>query len=151
MKYLFSLLILSVFLMSCAKKKAEKQATEDAAIIEQYIADNGLMATTTSSGLNYVRNVVGGGASCNAFSTVTVAYKGYFTDGSVFDESPEEGITFGLSNVIQGWTEGIPYFKEGGNGILIIPSALGYGPKGRGSIPGNSVLVFDVELIEVVS
>ncbi len=151
MKYLFSLLILSAFLMSCAKKKAEKQATEDAAIIAQYISDNGLMATTTSSGLNYVRNIVGTGASCNAFSTVTVAYKGYFTDGSVFDESPEEGITFGLSNVIQGWTEGIPYFKEGGKGVLIIPSALGYGPKGRGSIPGNSVLVFDVELIEVVA
>ncbi|MFT5819345.1 MAG: FKBP-type peptidyl-prolyl cis-trans isomerase FkpA [Crocinitomix sp.] len=150
MKYVFSLLILSIFLMSCAKKKAEKQAAEDATIIQQYVADNSLMAIATSSGLYYVRNVVGAGASCSAFSTVTVAYKGYFTDGTVFDESPAEGITFSLSAVIQGWTEGIPYFKEGGNGVLVVPSALAYGPKGRGSIPGNSVLVFDVHLIEVV-
>ncbi|NOQ74208.1 MAG: peptidylprolyl isomerase [Crocinitomix sp.] len=150
MKYVFSLLILSVFLMSCAKKKAENQAIEDAVIIQQYIADNGLMAIKNTSGLNYVRNVVGGGASCSALSTVTVAYKGYFTDGTVFDESPAEGITFSLSAVIPGWTEGIPYFKEGGNGVLLVPSALGYGPKGRGSIPGNTVLVFDVHLIEVV-
>lgn len=151
MKYFVSLIVLSVFLLSCAKKKAEQQAAEDASIIQQYIADNTLLANATSSGLNYVRYEVGAGASCNAFSTVTVAYKGYFTDGSVFDESPEEGITFSLQSVIQGWTEGIPYFKEGGNGILLIPSALGYGTKQRGSIPGNSVLIFDVELIEVVA
>ena len=150
MRYIFSLLLLSVFLLSCAKKKAEKQAAEDVTIIQNYIADNSLLANSTSSGLYYVRNVVGAGESCNAFSTVTVAYKGYFTDGTVFDESPAEGITFGLQYVIKGWTEGIPYFKTGGNGILLIPSALGYGRSGRGSIPGNSVLIFDIELIEVL-
>lgn len=150
MKYIFSLLILSVFLMSCAKKKAEKQAAEDATIIQNYITDNSLLANANSSGLHYVRNELGGGESCSALSTVTVAYKGYFTDGTVFDESSEEGITFNLQNVIRGWTEGIPFFKEGGNGVLLIPSEMGYGKNGRGSIPGNSVLIFDIELIEVL-
>ncbi|MFT5602342.1 MAG: FKBP-type peptidyl-prolyl cis-trans isomerase FkpA, partial [Flavobacteriales bacterium] len=48
------------------------------------------------------------------------------------------------------WTEGIPYFKEGGSGILLIPSHLGYGKSGTSGIPGNSVLIFDVKLIEVL-
>jgi FKBP-type peptidyl-prolyl cis-trans isomerase len=52
--------------------------------------------------------------------------------------------------VIPGWTSGIPYFKEGGYGKLLIPSALGYGPSGSGSIPPNTVLVFDVKLIQVL-
>jgi FKBP-type peptidyl-prolyl cis-trans isomerase FkpA len=81
---------------------------------------------------------------------VRVAYKGYFVDGSVFDESSEQGISFNLQQVIKGWTEGIPLFKEGGNGILLIPSALAYGTKDKGSVPANSVLLFDVKLIEVL-
>ena len=58
-------------------------------------------------------------------------------------------ITFPLSGVIQGWQEGIPLFKEGGSGILLIPSALGYGSQSVGSIPANSVLIFDINLIDV--
>ena len=59
------------------------------------------------------------------------------------------GITFGLNQVIQGWTEGITYFREGGNGILLVPYQLGYGEAGRGSIPGGSVLIFDIRLLQV--
>jgi FKBP-type peptidyl-prolyl cis-trans isomerase len=55
-----------------------------------------------------------------------------------------------LQNVILGWTEGIPYFKEGGSGKLLIPSALAYGPNGTTGIPPNSVLIFEIELIEVI-
>jgi FKBP-type peptidyl-prolyl cis-trans isomerase FkpA len=51
--------------------------------------------------------------------------------------------------VIKGWTEGIPHFKAGGNGILLIPAHLGYGSGGSGPIPGGSVLVFEVKLIKV--
>ena len=51
--------------------------------------------------------------------------------------------------MIQGWTEGITYFREGGNGILLIPYQLGYGESGRGSIPGGSVLIFDISLIRI--
>lgn len=150
MKYLIPILILSFAFSSCAKKRAEEQAIEDEKIIVNYIAENDLEASATGSGLYYVSNEAGLGASCNSNSTVTVAYKGYLTDGKVFDESEPEGLTFSLQNVIPGWTEGIPLFKEDGNGILLIPSALAYGEIGPGEIPDNAVLIFDVELLEVV-
>ena len=79
----------------------------------------------------------------------SVDYKGYFLDGVVFDESDSNGISFGLNQVIQGWTEVITYFKEVGNGILLVPYQLGYGASGRGSIPGGSVLIFDIRLLSV--
>ena len=102
------------------------------------------------SSLYYVIETQGGGQSCNSNSTVKVAYKGCFLDGSVFDESPASGITFNLQNVIEGWTEGIPYFKKGGTGKLLIPSALGYDENDHNGIPGNSVLIFDINLIDVL-
>jgi FKBP-type peptidyl-prolyl cis-trans isomerase FkpA len=150
MRTFFTLSLLSLLFISCGKKKAEKQAKIDDDLIVEYIAANGLNATKTSSGLYYVIQNQGTGASCNSFSDVRVAYKGYFVDGSVFDESSEQGISFNLQQVIKGWTEGIPLFKEGGNGILLIPSALAYGTKDKGSVPANSVLLFDVKLIEVL-
>ncbi|WP_337992857.1 FKBP-type peptidyl-prolyl cis-trans isomerase [Flavivirga sp. 57AJ16] len=91
----------------------------------------------------------GTGVKPNATSNVTVAYKGYFTNGTVFDQSDAEGISFGLQQVISGWTEGMTYFKEEGNGKLLIPSHLAYGHSGRGSIPGGAVLIFDINLISV--
>ena len=145
------LLFLSLILfLSCAKKKATEQAETDEHIIQNYIATHNLNAIATGSGLYYVIDELGTGDECNETSTVTVAYKGYLTNGTVFDESTEAGVTFGLQQVIQGWTEGIPYFKEGGVGKLLIPSALGYGKDKVGSIPKNSVLIFDVKLIEVL-
>ena len=84
-----------------------------------------------------------------ANSNVTVAYKGYFLNGAVFDQSDAEGITIGLNQVIAGWTEGIAYFKEGGSGILLVPAHLGYGSRDYNGIPGGSVLVFEVTLISV--
>lgn len=84
-----------------------------------------------------------------ANSNVTVAYKGYFTNKTVFDQSDAAEISFGLKQVIKGWTEGIPYFKTGGNGILLVPAHLGYGNNANGSIPGGSVLIFDVKLVSI--
>ena len=72
-----------------------------------------------------------------------------FVNKDVFDESNEEGITFGLNQVIKGWQEGMQYFKEGGNGKLFIPSALGYGKNPPPGIPKNAVLIFDVSLKQV--
>lgn len=135
---------------SCAKNKAKKQAKLDEEIIQQYIIENDLNAIATGTGLYYVIDAQGSGVTCNSNSDVKVSYKGYLTNGNVFDESDTTGITFNLQNVIQGWTEGIPYLKEGGNGKLLIPSALGYGSSGNSSIPKNSVLIFDVKLIEVL-
>ena len=117
--------------------------------ILDYIADNNLDATASGSGLYYVINEQGNGAQPTSNSNVTVAYKGVYTDGGVFDESDADGISFNLNQVIPGWTEGIQYFKEGGNGILLVPSALAYGSCDYRSIPGGSVLIFEVNLISV--
>lgn len=97
----------------------------------------------------YIVEEVGTGEAPTFSDNVTVAYKGYFTNGSVFDESNADGITFNLQQVIAGWTEGITYFNEGGSGKLLIPSRLAYGNSGRGSIPGGAVLIFDINLIAV--
>lgn len=146
----FILLISAVlFLTNCSKKK-EEQSKIDKDLIEVYILDNNLDARSTSSGLYYTVDSLGSGNQPNAASSVTVAYKGYLTNGTVFDESDSLGISFALNNVIEGWTEGIPLFKEGGAGTLIIPSALGYGDRAVGTIPANSVLIFDIHLIEVL-
>ena len=84
-------------------------------------------------------------------STVSVIYKGYLTDEdtTVFDSSNGLPRTFPLSGVIQGWKEGIPIFKEGGKGTLFIPCNLGYGERQSGQIPPSSVLIFDIELVDV--
>lgn len=133
----------------CKKKKTTNQAEEDEKIITQYISDHQLKANATGTGLYYVITSQGTGAQPNSASNVRVLYKGYLTSGSVFDQSQGSGYITNLSNVIKGWTEGIPYFKKGGKGILLIPSALGYGSQAVGSIPANSVLIFDIELLDV--
>jgi len=148
MKKLFIFLITVTLFISCKKEPVDyTEIDED--IIKQYISDHNLTAVATGTGLYYVINTPGTGTQPNGQSTVTVAYKGSLTDGSVFDESSNVGITFGLTGVIKGWQEGIPYFKEGGSGILLIPSALGYGEQATSGIPANSVLIFDVALIDV--
>lgn len=149
MKYFLPLLFAAFALSSCAKKKAEEQAAKDDEIIQQFISDNNLNAVATGSGLYYVIDTPGLGLSCNSSSTVTVAYTGYYTHGGVFDQSSAQGVTFSLQGVIAGWTEGIPYFNEGGSGKLLVPSALAYGKNGSGSVPPNAVLIFDVELLQV--
>lgn len=147
-RYLF--LFFTVFLFSCSGNDDDIDFdAKNEADIETYIADNNLNAQKSATGLYYVVNNEGNGTRPNSSSNVTVAYKGYFLDGSVFDQSNANGISFGLNQVIKGWTEGIQLFKEGGEGILLIPSNLGYGDSGQGAIPGGAVLVFDVKLIRV--
>ena len=147
MKSLVRYLFIFIFL-SCNNNDSNFEPQTEADIIK-YIEDNNLNATKSSSGLYYVINNEGNGTRPKSTSNVTVAYKGYLLDGTVFDQSNDTGISFGLNRVIAGWSEGITYFKEGGEGILLIPSDLGYGPNGSGSIPGGAVLVFDIKLIRV--
>ncbi|HEY4616712.1 MAG TPA: FKBP-type peptidyl-prolyl cis-trans isomerase [Flavobacterium sp.] len=148
MKYILSALVLTLF-VSCSKDKESDYVAQNEQEISAYVAKNNLSAQRSDSGLYYVIDEPGTGAQPTASSTVTVEYKGYFTDGSVFDAGKPGGLTFGLNQVIKGWTEGIPYFKEGGSGILLVPAHLGYGSNDSGPIPGGSVLVFDVKLIKV--
>jgi FKBP-type peptidyl-prolyl cis-trans isomerase FkpA len=146
-KILFALTL--VLCLSCSKDKEVDYVAQNEQDIIAYIAKNNLTAQRSDSGLYYVINEAGTGEQPTANSNVTVAYKGYFTNGSVFDESNAEGISFGLNQVIKGWTEGIPHFKEGGSGILLVPAHLGYGNNDYSSIPGGSVLIFEVKLISV--
>ncbi|MBT5289389.1 MAG: peptidylprolyl isomerase [Flavobacterium sp.] len=147
-KYLYLFTLVLVFI-SCSDKTDTSFEPETEQDIIQYIEDNNLNATRSNSGLYYVINNEGSGVRPTSTSNVTVDYKGYFLDGVVFDESNSNGISFRLNEVIQGWTEGITYFREGGNGILLVPYNLGYGESGRGSIPGGSVLIFDIRLLSV--
>lgn len=148
--YLLGVIVLFV-ISGCNKGLSpEEQLEEDISIIKQYLSSNGLVAEETPSGLHYIINQEGTGNFPTASDDVRVRYRGYFTDGDVFDESDAAGITFNLQGVIQGWTEGIPKFREGGEGVLLIPSVLAYGEQGGGSIPPNTVLLFDVELLDIV-
>lgn len=142
------LLILCVIMfVTCKKKKTVDQSAIDKDIITSYISSHQLNATATGSGLYYVIKTQGTGTNPTANSNVTVIYKGYLSAGSVFDQSSSTGLNINLASVIEGWKEGIPYLKKGGGkGILLIPSALGYGAQATASIPANSVLIFDVEL-----
>ena len=148
MKFLIPFAILLILSSSCNKKKAKEQAKADDTIILQYIADHNLNAIKTASGLYYVIDTQGLGAQPTSNTQVKVAYKGYLTDGTKFDESTT-GVIFKLSEVIVGWTEGITYFKEGGSGKLLIPSALGYAGQEKPGIPANSVTIFDINLLQV--
>ncbi len=144
-----ALLLVVLYLTACAKKKAAKQAKKDDAIIQQYIGDHGLTATAGENGLYYVISTQGTGINPSENSMVTVTYTGTLTDGTVFDASTQNGASFSLGDVIKGWQQGMPYFKKGGKGKLLIPSALGYGVQGSASIPPNAVLVFDINLLDV--
>jgi FKBP-type peptidyl-prolyl cis-trans isomerase len=96
---------------------------------------------------------VGTGAEAVAGKKVTVNYKGTLTSGVQFDSSYDRGIPFdfvlGAGGVIQGWDEGVAGMKVGGKRKLTIPASLGYGARAVGSIPANSTLIFEVELLKV--
>ena len=150
-------LFLSMLIISCNTSSSENytpiepvdysEINEEQ--INEYLAANNLTSQKTDSGLHYIIENQGDGEQPTATSTVTVAYKGYFLDGSVFDQSDAEGISIGLDQVIEGWTDGIPLFNEGGTGVLLVPAHLGYGSFDYSTIPGGSVLVFDISLISV--
>ncbi|HEX2914614.1 MAG TPA: FKBP-type peptidyl-prolyl cis-trans isomerase [Chloroflexia bacterium] len=107
----------------------------------------------TADGLQYIDIKVGTGPEAKNGSKVQVHYTGYLTNGQKFDSSYDRGQPFPLTlpgNVIQGWNEGLVGMKQGGKRRLIIPPALGYGAQGYPPvIPGNSQLIFDVELVSV--
>ncbi len=146
MKYLTFLTVLIVIFSAC--KKEESQADKDDTIIQQYLSDNNIQATKDASGLYYVITEEGTGDHPDINSEVTVRYKGYLTNGTVFDQtSGNSTATFPLSGLIKGWQIGIPKLKQGGKGTFFVPSALGYGSQSVGSIPANSVLIFDIELV----
>lgn len=106
--------------------------------------------TKTSSGLYWEDIIPGTGAEAEVGGYVTVHYTGWLHDGTEFDSSiGGDPIRLDLDALILGWQEGIPGMKEGGKRKLVVPPNLGYGSQRTNSIPGNSTLVFDIELIGV--
>ena len=118
-----------------------------------FLANNAKRAgvKTTASGLQYEMLRAGNGVRPTAKDSVTVHYRGTFIDGSGFDNSYDRGqpITFPLSGVIKGWTEGVQLMDEGSKYKLFVPYTLGYGASDYGPIPGGSVLIFEIELLNV--
>lgn len=131
------------------KVQAEKNKKEG----EEFLAENkkkeGVKALP--SGLQYKVITEGKGKSPSATDMVTVHYKGTLIDGTEFDSSYKRNApaTFPVNGVIKGWTEALQLMKEGSKWQLFIPANLAYGESGRPSIPPNSVLIFEVELIKV--
>ncbi len=148
------------------RARAEKQLEKDAEAIEGYLSANNITTQKTSSGLQYLVDVPGQGAQPRQGDQVKVHYTGYLLDGKVFDTSleevakkhdihdplrPYEPIEFqvGSGQVIQGWDEGIMLLKKGDKARLFVSSVLAYGDRAMGdSIPANSVLIFEVELVD---
>ena len=135
------------------EKRNEYLTAVNLAKEKKFLAENAKKegVQQTESGLQYKIIEAGSGVKPGPQDTVLVRYKGALTDGTVFDEVAEdaEPIRLTLDRVISGWTEGLQLVGEGGKIQLYIPSELGYGASGSGSIEPNSTLVFDVDLVEV--
>jgi len=132
-------------------RAAEKNLQEGQAYLEENKTREGVIVT--ESGLQYKVLREGEGKSPGETDRIKVHYKGTKLDGTVFDSSYERGqpATFQANQVIKGWTEGVQLMKEGGKYKLFIPAALAYGEGGAGDQIGpNEVLIFEVELLEVV-
>lgn len=137
-----------------AMKEIQKLGADNEAKGLAFLAENGKKSgvKTTASGLQYEVIKAGTGSAPTAEDQVQVHYEGKMLDGTVFDSSIARGqpITFPLAGVIAGWTEGLQLMKEGGKSRLFIPAKLAYGETGASTIPPNSVLVFEVELLKVI-
>lgn len=132
-------------------KKGEEAIKKGEDFLNKNKTQAGVM--TTPSGLQYKVIKEGKGAKPAATSQVKVHYTGKLIDGSKFDSSVDRGepATFGLNQVIPGWTEGLQLMTVGSKYMLYIPPALGYGQQGMPPTIGpNEVLVFEVELLEIV-
>jgi FKBP-type peptidyl-prolyl cis-trans isomerase FkpA len=117
--------------------------------IQDYITENNLSPQKSDTGLYYIIKEEGTGNKPTLSSNITVYYKGYDTKGVVFDESPIEGLSFNLSEVIKGFSEGMTYLRENGEATLIIPSKIAYNGNSSFYPFSGKVILFDVKLISI--
>lgn len=127
----------------------EEQLQLDIEAIDKYLDENKITAVKHPTGIRYVVTQAGTGAKPNFTNTITVTYAGrLLATNAVFDER-KIPISFQLNTLIQGWQIAFPLLNKGSKATLYIPSGLGYGKVGSGTlIPADSNLIFDVELID---
>jgi len=142
MKYAY-LFIISMAMTFCLSSCGDDSGPS--LTIEEYIAQNNLTTQVTASGLHVIIHDEGTSPKPTVSSNITINYDGYLLNGNRFDSGND--VTFPLSNLILGWQEGIPLIGTGGSITLIIPSNLAYGSRGSGSIPPNTPIGFDIDLI----
>ena len=148
MKFYISIFCLAVLTFWSCGDSMEDILNDDIAEIQEYLSAKGLTAESTASGLHYIIELPGSDEKPTVLDIVKVRYTGYLTDDTVFNSSGNDGISFPLNAVIQGWQEGIPLYGRGGKGKLLIPSHLAYADNPPPGIPVNAVLIFDVELLD---
>lgn len=124
-----------------------KASEAEVATLKQYIESNRITATPDDRGFYYTIQSPGTGTKPTICSNVTVNYSGKLTNGTVFDSGND--VSFDLNGLILGWQEGIPLIAPGGSITLYLLPSLAYGAQDQGSIPANSTLVFNIDLIEV--
>jgi len=160
MKKITTLLVLFVIAVSSCSKDDNTCAYSESTIVapqseinavQAYLATKGLAATQHPSGFFYSIETPGTGATAGLCNSVSVLYVGKLTSGTIFDQTTGTAVTFTLGQLIVGWQKGLPLIKPGGKIKLYIPPSLGYGPNDHpsGKIPGNSILIFDMELVAV--
>lgn len=148
-------------LSSCLKDKCPytesnaKAPDSEVQKVEQYLESKGITALKDPSGLYYIVEAAGSGKTPDVCSVVVVHYTGAFTNDQVFDKTSSSPAMFQLGGLILGWQKGLKYIQPGGRIKLFVPPSLGYGNKdqiddnGNVVIPGNSILIFSLELVEV--
>ncbi len=149
-------LLASVLLFTGFAPQAESQLETNLSAGKAFLETNAKAegVQTTASGLQYkvIRPGNENGKRPGPTSSVTVNYEGRHLNGGVFDSSYQrnQSITFGLNQVIKGWTEGLQLMTEGAKYQLFIPADLAYGERGAGGAIGpGETLIFDVELLKV--
>ena len=133
------------------KKKSDYKAEVNRVEGEKFLSSNALKSNvgTTASGLQYTILAEGAAEKVAKNDTVTIKYKGTLIDGTVFDEGEIPGYVSGSRGLITGFEEGLCLVGEGGKAIIYLPSDLAYGSRGSRGIEPNTVLVFDIEIVEV--
>ena len=146
--FLLSILIVAGGCLKDTSCVAKTVASEDADMLS-YAAANGMSVTRHSSGMYYEIINPGSGPVPNFNSILSVRYTGKLMNGTIFDSRTTTPVNLQLSQVIAGWQLGLQLLQKGGVIKLIIPSSMGYGCQPAGTIPGNSILFFEIELVDV--
>ncbi len=148
-------MLVLILLVSCNKEDMltpNEQFEVDLKLIQDYLTKNNLTAQQTNSGLHYIVTEEGSGTDYPTINDkIKVHYKGFYIDSEeVFDQNFDisDPNSFELARTIKGWREGIPLFKRGAKGMLLIPSILAYGPYPENGIKPNATLVFEIELLD---